>query len=81
MLVLKKYSTDGKKKAEKLLELTAQINQKILEYKAAQIFQIEHGGPGPVAEEEIMKIVNEHNGEFQIDLPDDPVEIPQEVQP
>lgn len=35
-------------------------------YIAAQEYQNEHGGPGPCAEFEIMKIVNEHAGQFEV---------------
>jgi hypothetical protein len=44
----------------------AEIQPKIDAYKAAQQYQIENGGPGPVAEFEIMKIVNEYDGQFEV---------------
>jgi len=42
------------------------ISEQIAAYKAAQAHQLQHGGPGPVAGYEIMSIVNEHNGEFEV---------------
>jgi hypothetical protein len=44
----------------------AEISTKVAAYQAAQAHQLQHGGPGPVADYEIMAIVNEHNGEFQV---------------
>jgi hypothetical protein len=44
----------------------AEIQPKIDAYKAAQLHQRMHGGPGPVAEFEIMKITNEHGGLFEV---------------
>jgi hypothetical protein len=44
----------------------AEIQSKVDAYKAAQQHQLQHGGPGPSAEFEIMKIVNEHNGQFEV---------------
>ena len=44
----------------------AEILAKVAAYQAAQAHQLEHGGPGPVADYDIMSIVNEHNGEFEI---------------
>lgn len=44
----------------------AEVQAKVDAYKAAQQHQLQHGGPGPVAEFEIMKIVNEHNGQFEV---------------
>jgi hypothetical protein len=44
----------------------AEISAKVAAYQAAQAHQLQHGGPGPVADYEIMAIVNEHNGEFQV---------------
>jgi hypothetical protein len=49
-------------KEEKELE----ISQKIQQYKAAQQYQLEFGGPGPVAEYDIMEIVNEHGDLFDV---------------
>jgi hypothetical protein len=45
---------------------TAEVQAKVDAYKAAQQYQIQHGGPGPVADFEIMKITNEHGGEFEV---------------
>jgi hypothetical protein len=43
-----------------------EISSKVAAYQASQAHQLKHGGPGPVADYDIMAIVNEHNGEFQI---------------
>lgn len=43
-----------------------EIASKIIEYQAAQTYQLQNGGPGPVADYEIMEIVNEHNGKFEV---------------
>jgi hypothetical protein len=45
---------------------TAEIQTKVDAYKAAQLYQLQHGGPGPSAEFEIMKIVNEFQGQFEV---------------
>jgi hypothetical protein len=44
----------------------AEIADKVAAYQAAQAHQLQHGGPGPVADYETMAIVNEHNGKFQV---------------
>jgi len=44
----------------------ARIQALVDSYIAAQQYQLTHGGPGPVAEFEIMKIVNEYAGEFEV---------------
>lgn len=44
----------------------AEVAAKIAAYQAAQAYQLEHGGPGPVSDYEVMSIVNEHNGEFEV---------------
>ena len=44
----------------------AEISAKVATYTAAQAHQLQHGGPGPVADCQVMAIVNEHNGEFQV---------------
>jgi hypothetical protein len=44
----------------------AEIAAKVAAYQAAQAHQLQHGGPGPVADYDVMAIVNEHNGEFQV---------------
>jgi hypothetical protein len=44
----------------------AEIATLVADYQAAQAHQLQHGGPGPVADYGIMAIVNEHNGEFQV---------------
>jgi|GEM_PF-4138732 hypothetical protein len=43
-----------------------ELSTKVAAYQAAQAHQLENGGPGPVADYDIMEIVNEHNGEFQV---------------
>lgn len=45
---------------------TAEIQAKVDAYEAAKEHQRQNGGPGPVADFEIMKICNEHNCEFEI---------------
>jgi hypothetical protein len=52
--------------AEEISSKQAEITAKVEAYKAAQLYQLQHGGPGPVADIDIMVIVNEHNGEFQV---------------
>lgn len=44
----------------------AEIQPKVDAYIAAQQYQLQNGGPGPVADEEIVAIVNEHNGQFEV---------------
>jgi len=44
----------------------AEVAAKVAAYQADQAHQLQHGGPGPVADYDIMAIVNEHNGEFQV---------------
>ena len=44
----------------------AEVSAKVAEYQAAQAHQLEHGGPGPVADYEIMEIANEHAGQFEV---------------
>jgi hypothetical protein len=51
---------------DKVEEKTQELNAKISAYIIAQQYQLIHGGPGPVAEFDVMKIVSEHNGEFQV---------------
>jgi hypothetical protein len=43
-----------------------EIQQQVEDYEAAKVWQKANGGPGPVADIEIMKICNEHNCEFEI---------------
>lgn len=45
---------------------TAEIQAELDAYMAAQEYQRQNGGSGPVAREEIMKICNEHNCEFEV---------------
>lgn len=49
-----------------LQEKEDEVQAKVDAYADAIANQLENGGPGPVAEFEIMKIVNEHEGEFEI---------------
>lgn len=44
----------------------AEVQAKVDAYKAAQQHQLENGGSGPVADFEIMKIVNENNSQFEV---------------
>ena len=46
----------------------SEVNQLISDYKQKQQLQLQNGGPGPVADFEIMKIVNEHNSEFTVEF-------------
>lgn len=75
-------SNEGKTKAEKHAEIKSKKDKGILDYKAAQVFQLQNGGPGPVADYETMAIVNEYNSQYEIILPDDPIiqETPQPVE-
>ena len=50
-----------------LLQVEADKTQvKVDTYKATQENQKNNGGPGPVADFVTMKIVNEHNGQFEV---------------
>lgn len=71
MKKIKYDSLDGKKKKDKLKELKKKHDDKIKAYKDAQKFQLENGGPGPVADYDTMAIVNEFAGKYEIELPDD----------
>jgi hypothetical protein len=55
------------------------IDDKIKAYRAAQKKQILSGGPGPVADFDILKIVNEFDGKYEIEdnLPKDPGPLPE----
>jgi hypothetical protein len=55
----------------------AEVSAKVEAYQAAQAHQLEHGGPGPVADYEIMEIANEHAGQFEVVAQ----ELPQEELP
>jgi hypothetical protein len=52
----------------------AEITAKVAAYQAAQEHQLQNGGPGPVADYDIMAIVNEHSGEFQVIVKEQPLE-------
>jgi peroxiredoxin len=43
-----------------------EVQAEVDAYKAKQEYQRKHGGAGPVAKEEIMKIVNEYNSKFEV---------------
>lgn len=43
-----------------------ELASKIAAYQVAQAHQLQHGGPGPVADYDVMSIVNEHDGQFQV---------------
>jgi hypothetical protein len=45
-----------------------EMPSKIAAYREAQVRQLQNGGPGPVADYEVMAIANEHNGKFIIEL-------------
>ena len=45
---------------------SSEIQSKVDAYKAAQEYQRQNGGPGPVADFETMKIVNQYNGQFEV---------------
>ncbi len=66
-----------------VLESKKIIDDKIKAYKAAQKKQLVSGGPGPVADFDILKIVNEFDGKFEIEdnLPKDPPADPKMVMP
>lgn len=49
---------------------TEELDTAIASYREAQAYQLTCGGPGPVADYEIMAIVNEHDGEFVIETQD-----------
>jgi len=49
-----------------LNEKIEEVQTKVQQYKDAQLYQIQNGGPGPSAEFEIMKIVNEFQGQFEV---------------
>lgn len=53
---------------EATAQKTAEINSKIIAYKTAQELSL-NGGPGPVADYEIMAIVNEYGGLFEVIAP------------
>lgn len=57
----------------------AEISAKVAAYQAAQAHQLANGGPGPVAEHDIMIIVNEHSAEFEVVAePEEIIEAPLE---
>lgn len=45
---------------------TAEIQAKCDAYEAAKQNQQQNGGPGPVADFDIIKICNEYNGQFEV---------------
>jgi hypothetical protein len=65
--------------ASELEAKQAEISAKVAAYQAAQANQLANGGPGPVAEHDIMIIVNEHSAEFEvIAKPEEIIEAPLE---
>lgn len=60
-----------------ILSKQLEVSAKVVAYQAAQAHQLEHGGPGPVADYEIMEIANEHAGQFEVVS----TEVPQEEVP
>jgi hypothetical protein len=48
----------------KRVEIQAEVDA----YVAAQQYQLENGGSGPSASFDVMKIVNEHDGEFEVEF-------------
>lgn len=64
------YQVKIKNRDKTLEERISEIQSQVDSYKAAQEYQSEHGGPGPVADYEIMAIVNEHEGNFEVILPE-----------
>ena len=51
---------------QEALSKQAELQTKIDAYKAAQLLQLQTGGPGPVADYDVMEIVNEHQEQFEI---------------
>lgn len=49
-----------------IIKKEKEIKIKINEYKKKQEYQRQNGGPGPVADFEIMKICNQYSGEFEV---------------
>lgn len=54
-------------KQEKIDELQPKIDS----YEAAKANQLANGGPGPVADFDVMKICNEHDGNFEVVFKED----------
>jgi hypothetical protein len=68
-ITIKVFKTEQEKANEEqaLIDAkTAEIQAQCDAYMAAQENQRQNGGPGPVASEEIMKICNEHDCQFEI---------------
>lgn len=55
-----------KERQDLLQQKKEKTQEKIDTYLAAQEYQKQNGGPGPTADFEIMKIVNEHDCEFVV---------------
>ena len=64
----RKKSKIEKDKIDKIKEEKDKVNSLLNAYKLAQQQQLEYGGAGPVADFETMKIVNEHNSIFEIEV-------------
>lgn len=73
------YTVNFDNREKTLEERVSEVQSKIDQYKAAQMYQLEHGGPGPVADYEIMTIVNEYDSQFEVVIPPEPIIIPDEV--
>lgn len=65
-LVEKNQETIDSEEQALIDEKFNEIKAKVDKYKDAQQAQLQNGGSGPVADFEIMKIVNEHNGQFEV---------------
>ena len=56
-----------------------EVSVKVEAYVMAQLLQLANGGPGPVADYEIMEIANEHAGQFEVvstEVPEEVLELP-----
>lgn len=65
-LVLKAQDIIDLEQLNLINDKTAEIQAQVNAYQIKQQHQLQHGGAGPVAEVEIMKIVNEHAGQFEV---------------
>jgi hypothetical protein len=64
--VMKSQSEIDIEKQNLLNSKAAEIQAKVDAYEAAKENQRQNGGPGPVADFEIMKICNEYNCQFEV---------------
>ncbi len=65
MYIIKYDSVKHAGKTE--LEKKAEVDTKINKYKQDQKNQLKNGGPGAVAEFDIMSIVNDHSGVYELE--------------